>query len=50
LVDDHRAIAQAVKNNQPERAVEIVTVHLARLDDTIERISEINGNYFQREA
>ncbi len=50
LVDDHRAIAEAVKNNQPERAVEIVTVHLARLDDTIERISQTNGNYFQREA
>lgn len=46
LVDDHRGIAAAVKNNDPERAIEIGMFHLSRLDETIERISDTNANYF----
>lgn len=46
LVDDHRGIAAAVKNNDPERAIEVGMFHLSRLDETIERISDTNANYF----
>ena len=46
LVDDHRGIAAAVKSNDPERAIEIGMFHLSRLDETIERISDTNANYF----
>ena len=46
LVNDHRGIAAAVKNNDPERAIEIGMFHLSRLDETIERISDTNANYF----
>lgn len=47
LVEDHRAIADAVKGHDPERAVEAGMLHLSRLDDTIERISATNANYFE---
>ncbi|RGP35536.1 GntR family transcriptional regulator [Pseudotabrizicola alkalilacus] len=47
LVQDHRAIAEAVKANDPVRAVEIGMLHLSRLDKTIERISVTNANYFE---
>ena len=47
LVDDHRAIAAAVKANDAARAVEIGMLHLSRLDKTIERISVTNANYFE---
>lgn len=47
LVEDHRAIADAVKGHDPERAVEAGMLHLSRLDDTIERISVTNANYFE---
>ena len=50
LVDDHRGIAAAVKNNDPERAIEIGMFHLSRLDETIERISDTNANYFDPSA
>ena len=46
LVDDHRGIAAAVKNNDPERAIEVGMFHLSRLDETIERITDTNANYF----
>jgi len=46
LVNDHRGIAAAVKNNDPERAIEVGMFHLSRLDETIERISDTNANYF----
>ena len=46
LVNDHRGIAAAVKNNDPERAIEVGMFHLSRLDETIERISDTNSNYF----
>ena len=47
LVADHRAIADAVKAHDPERAVDVGMLHLSRLDETIERISATNANYFE---
>lgn len=47
LVEDHRAIAQAVKDHDSARAVEIGMLHLSRLDKTIERISVTNASYFE---
>ncbi len=47
LVADHRAIADAVKEQDPDRAVEVGMRHLSRLDETIERISATNANYFE---
>ena len=47
LVADHRAIARAVIENDPEKAVEIGMLHLSRLDETIEWISETNTSYFE---
>lgn len=49
LVADHRDIAGAVKDHDPEKAVRAGVLHLARLDDTIEQISATNANYFERE-
>ncbi len=47
LVDDHRAIADAVINHDAERAIEIGMIHLGRLDETIAHISATNANYFE---
>lgn len=47
LVEDHQKIASAVINGDAETAIEIGMLHLARLDETIERISETNANYFE---
>lgn len=49
LLDDHRAIAEAVKAHDPERAIAAGMLHLSRLDKTIERISTNNANYFEPE-
>ncbi len=49
LVEDHEAIAAAVKANDPDRAVEIGIKHLARLDETIAHITATNANYFEPE-
>ena len=46
LVTDHREIADAVKDHDPERAVRSGLIHLGRLDETIERISAQNSDYF----
>lgn len=46
LVADHRAIAEAVGQHKPERAVQAGTLHLSRLDDTIKRIESSNADYF----
>lgn len=48
LAADHRAIAQAVKEHDAEAAVAAGMKHLSRLDETIERITETNANYFER--
>ena len=47
LVEDHRAIAAAVKAHDPEKAIAAGMLHLSRLDETIERISATNANYFE---
>lgn len=47
LVEDHRAIAQAVIDHRPDTAVEMGTRHLSRLDETIKWIWETNANYFE---
>lgn len=49
LVADHRAIAEAVKAHYAERAVAAGVLHLSRLDETIQRISTNNANYFEPE-
>ena len=48
LVDDHRAIADAVINHDGATAVSAGMLHLSRLDETIESITATNGNYFER--
>lgn len=48
LVADHRAIADAVIGHDAEAAVAAGMKHLGRLDQTIERITETNANYFER--
>ncbi|GAB4384677.1 GntR family transcriptional regulator [Albidovulum sp.] len=47
LVADHRAIAEAVKAHDAERAVEAGMLHLSRLDRTIESISANCAHYFE---
>ncbi len=46
LVEDHRAIAAAVKALDPDKAVEVGMRHLSRIDETIRRISATNANFF----
>ncbi|MEV8466393.1 GntR family transcriptional regulator [Fluviibacterium sp. DFM31] len=47
LVADHRAIAEAVKAHDAERAIAAGVLHLSRLDDTIRAITETNASYFE---
>ncbi|MFL4470930.1 FCD domain-containing protein [Tateyamaria armeniaca] len=49
LIDDHRAIAEAVKAHDAEQAVACGMRHLSRLDRTIEQISATNASYFEPE-
>lgn len=49
LVDDHRAIAEAVKAHDAETAVRAGLRHLSRLDRTIAQISASNASYFEPE-
>ncbi|MEL6104073.1 MAG: GntR family transcriptional regulator [Pseudomonadota bacterium] len=49
LVDDHRAIATAVRNHDPTAAIKAGVHHLSRLDETIDQISASNANYFMPE-
>ena len=46
LVEDHRAIASAVANHDPDAAIKAGMLHLSRLDETIDRISRTNADYF----
>lgn len=48
LLDDHRAIAEAIKTHDTDAAVAACMLHLSRLDQTIERILASNANYFER--
>lgn len=47
LMTDHLNIADAIKANNADLAVEVGTFHLSRLDETIERITATNSNYFE---
>lgn len=46
LMADHKRIADAIKEHDSDLAVEIGMFHLSRLDETIERITATNANYF----
>lgn len=48
LLEDHRAIAEAIKSHDRTGAIEACEIHLSRLDQTIERILASNANYFER--
>lgn len=48
LVEDHRAIAQAVISHDAKTAIAAGEKHLSRLDETIQRITASNANYFER--
>lgn len=47
LVADHRAITEAIRAHDAEAAVAAGMKHLSRLDETIERITATNANYFE---
>jgi len=49
LFDDHKAIADAIKAHDAEAAIAAGVKHLSRLDETIDRISTTNANFFERE-
>ncbi|MBO6919153.1 MAG: GntR family transcriptional regulator [Rhizobiaceae bacterium] len=49
LIADHYEIAKAVEAHDAERAVKAGMKHLGRLDETIERISAQNADYFDPE-
>ena len=48
LLEDHRAISAAIKGHDASAAIAATMVHLSRLDQTIERITASNANYFER--
>ncbi|MDB4254977.1 GntR family transcriptional regulator [Yoonia sp.] len=47
LMEDHKRIADAIKAHDGTQAVEAGMFHLSRLDETIERITATNANYFE---
>ncbi|WP_293447078.1 GntR family transcriptional regulator [Planktotalea sp.] len=47
LMEDHKRIADAIKAHDATKAVEVGMFHLSRLDETIERITATNANYFE---
>jgi DNA-binding GntR family transcriptional regulator len=47
LIADHKEIAEAIKAHDADRAVEAGTLHLARLDETIQGITTTNASYFE---
>lgn len=46
LLNDHISIAEMIRNNDEQGAVDIGMLHLSRLDDTIAAIREQNSDYF----
>mmetsp|Transcript_7433 Transcript_7433/g.12544 ORF Transcript_7433/g.12544 Transcript_7433/m.12544 type:complete len:191 (-) Transcript_7433:563-1135(-) len=50
LVEDHRAIATAVRKHDAESAIAAGMLHLSRLDATIDEISASNANYFTSDS
>lgn len=47
LLADHKAIAEAVKAHDADQAVAAGALHLSRLDETIQRITDTNASYFE---
>jgi DNA-binding GntR family transcriptional regulator len=47
LINDHREMADALIDGDADRAVAAGTLHLSRLDDTINAIVEASGHYFE---
>lgn len=47
LLDDHTAIAKAITAGDAVNAIQALTLHLSRLDKTIERIRRDNPTYFE---
>ena len=47
LVEDHEAIANAIKDGDAETAVTAGMLHLSRLDDTIDAIVRTRSDYFE---
>lgn len=47
LMMDHKRIADAIKAHNADLAIEIGMFHLSRLDETIERITKTNADYFE---
>ena len=47
LLADHQAIAKHVIAHDPDAAVAAGVKHLSRLDETIQRITVTNANYFE---
>ncbi len=48
LLEDHRAIAEAIKAHDADTAIAASTIHLSRLDQTIARILASNANFFDQ--
>lgn len=47
LLEDHRALAKALRSNSAEQATAMVRQHLGRLDDTITDIHTKHSSYFE---
>ncbi|GLQ18183.1 GntR family transcriptional regulator [Maritalea porphyrae] len=47
LLQDHISIAQAIFDNDPDRAIAAARVHFSRLDETIEKIRAAYPHYFE---
>lgn len=50
LIQDHKDIAEAVKNGDADKAVAVGMRHLSRLDETIAAIQKNNSAYFIDES
>lgn len=49
LLEDHTDITDAIKAGDTEAAIQSISVHLSRLDETIERIQREHPTYFEAE-
>lgn len=50
LLEDHRELADALKDNAPEEATSVARRHLGRLDDTITDIHEKHTDFFEEQT
>ena len=47
LLADHEALADAIAANDPDRAADVIRLHLGRLDDTVDAIHRAHSEYFE---